>query len=176
MNQKYRIIYADPPWSYIDKRGGIKYPVMDKRDIIDLGKSLAPYLDKNCLLFMWATFPNLIEALNTIKGWGFSYKTLGFSWIKTTRLSGVPFFGLGNYTRSNCEVCLIGVRGVAHVLSHSVSSVVISPISRHSKKPAEVRDKIVELCGDLPRIELFAREKVDGWDCWGNEVDSDICL
>jgi N6-adenosine-specific RNA methylase IME4 len=122
------------------------------------------------MLFLWATFPNLQEALNVINAWGFQYKTLGFSWIKTNTGNGKPFFGIGYYTKSNCEVCLIGVKGKPIKASNYVSSVLIAPRERHSKKPDIVRDKIVELCGDVPRIELFARETVLGWDSWGNEV------
>jgi len=186
-NKKYQIIYADPPCKYNDKRqrpesdrpakyGGITYPVMDTQAICNLGISLRPYLADNCMLFLWATFPNLPEALRVIKEWGFDYRTLGFSWIKTNKKNGKPFFGIGYYTKSNCEVCLIGVRGKPFKVSNKVSSVIISPINGHSRKPDEVMDKIVELCGGVPRIELFARRKVEGWDCWGNEVESDIDL
>lgn len=181
--KKYNIIYADPPWSYRDKRdkhprlcGGASahYPTMSIQDIKNLPvKDLA---DENAILFLWATFPNLQEALDVIKAWGFTYKTLGFSWIKTNKNNGKPFFGIGYYTKSNCEVCLIGVKGKPPKVSNSVSSVVIAPREQHSKKPDVVRDKIVELCGDLPRIELFARQSTPGWDVWGNEVDCDIDL
>jgi len=181
--KKYNIIYADPPWSYRDKRdkhprlcGGASahYPTMSIQDIKNLPvKDLA---DENAILFLWATFPNLQEALDVIKAWGFTYKTLGFSWIKTNKNNGKPFFGIGYYTKSNCEVCLIGVKGKPPKVSNSVSSVVIAPREQHSKKPDIVRDKIVELCGDLPRIELFARQSTPGWDVWGNEVDCDIDL
>jgi site-specific DNA-methyltransferase (adenine-specific) len=126
------------------------------------------------MLFMWATFPQLQEALDVMKAWGFKYKTLGFSWIKTNRKNGKPFFGIGYYTKSNCEVCLIGVKGKPIKKSNSVSSVIISPIEGHSKKPDIVRQKIVEMCGDIPRLELFARQKSEGWDVWGNEVESDV--
>jgi len=126
--------------------------------------------DDNCMLFIWVTFPNLQEGLDVIKAWGFTYKTLGFSWIKTNKKNGKPFFGIGYYTKSNCEVCLIGVKGKPIVVSNKVSSVIIAPREEHSKKPDIVRDKIVELCGDLPRIELFARQKAEGWDCWGDEI------
>jgi N6-adenosine-specific RNA methylase IME4 len=122
------------------------------------------------MLFLWATFPKLQEALDVIKAWGFKYKTLGFSWIKTNPKSGTPFFGIGYYTKSNCEVCLIAVKGKPLRVSNSVSSVLIEPRGRHSKKPDITRDKIIQLCGDVPRIELFARDTHDGWDCWGNEV------
>lgn len=181
--KKYNIIYADPPWSYKDKRD--KHPRMCGGAIshyntmsIEQIKSL-PIKDlaaDNCMLFLWVTFPNLQEGLDVIKSWGFKYKTLGFSWIKTNKNNGKPFFGIGYYTKSNCEVCLIGVKGKPIKVSNSVSSVIISPRQEHSKKPDQIRDKIVELCGDVPRIELFARHKKEGWDAWGNEVESDINL
>lgn len=175
-DKKYNIIYADPPWQYKDKRTGKKisggasnhYNTMNIEDIKKIPiKDLA---DKNCMLFLWVTFPNLQEGLDVIKEWGFEYKTLGFSWIKTNKKNGKPFFGIGYYTKSNCEVCLIGVKGKPLKVSNYVSSVIIHPKEEHSKKPNEVRNKIIELCGDLPRIELFARQQVEGWDCWGNEV------
>ena len=181
--KKYNIIYADPPWSYKDKRdkhprmcgGAIShYNTMSIEQIKSLPiKELAA---DNCMLFLWVTFPNLQEGLDVIKAWGFKYKTLGFSWIKTNKNNGKPFFGIGYYTKSNCEVCLIGVKGKPIKVSNSVSSVIISPRQEHSKKPDQIRDKIVELCGDVPRIELFARQKTEGWDAWGNEVESDINL
>ncbi len=181
MNKKYNIIYADPPWSYRDKRdkhprlcGGASahYNTMTIEEIKNL--PVNKLADDNCMLFLWVTFPNLQEGLDVIKAWGFTYKTLGFSWIKTNKKNGKPFFGIGYYTKSNCEVCLIGVKGKPIVVSNKVSSVIIAPREEHSKKPDIVRDKIVELCGDLPRIELFARQKAEGWDVWGNEVESDI--
>jgi N6-adenosine-specific RNA methylase IME4 len=76
---------------------------------------------------------------------------------------------MGRWTRSNAEICLIGVKGKPKRLSAGVHSVIESPIERHSKKPDIVREKIIELVGDLPRIELFARNSTEGWDTWGNE-------
>lgn len=183
MDKKYQIIYADPPWAYRDKRdkhtrlcGGasVHYKTMEQVDLKAL--PIASLADENCMMFMWATFPNLQEALDLMKSWGFKYKTLGFSWIKTNTRDGNPFFGIGYYTKSNCEVCLIGVKGKPIKVSNSVSSVLISPRERHSKKPDIVRDRIVQLCGNIPRIELFSRSKTEGWDVWGNEVESDITL
>lgn len=181
--KKYNIIYADPAWSYKDKRdkhtrlsGGasVHYKTMDISDIKAL--PIQNIADDNCMLFLWVTFPNLQEGLDVIKSWGFKYKTLGFSWIKTNKKNGKPFFGIGYYTKSNCEVCLIAVKGKPIKISNYISSVVIEPIGKHSEKPASVREKIVELCGDIPRVELFARTKTKGWDVWGNEVKSNIKL
>ena len=173
-DKKYQIIYADPPWEYRDKNNGKfqsimpNYKTMKIEDIINL--PVKNITDENCMLFMWVTFPALQEGLNVIKSWGFKYKTLGFSWIKTNHKNNKPFFGIGYYTKSNCEVCLIGVKGKPIKESNKVSSVVISPLRGHSQKPDIIRNKILEFCGDLTRIELFARQKIEGWDVWGNEV------
>jgi site-specific DNA-methyltransferase (adenine-specific) len=132
--KKYKIIYADPPWAYKDKRdkhprlcGGASahYDTMSIADIKAL--PIQNIAAEDCMLFLWATFPNLQEALDLIKAWGFKYKTLGFSWIKTNSKNGKPFFGIGYYTKSNCEVCLIGVKGKPIKKSNKVSSVVIAP-------------------------------------------------
>lgn len=180
MNKKYQIIYADPPWSYQNgsvPQGGVnkQYPTMKLEDIKKL--PIQNLADENCVLMMWATFPQLPEALEVIKAWGFKYKTLGFSWIKTNK-DGSPFFGIGYYAKSNCEVCLLAVKGKAHSLvkSNKVSSCVLHNRTKHSEKPQIFRDKIVELFGDIPRAELFARQKTEGWDVFGNEVESDIIL
>ena len=172
----YSVIYADPPWQYnarhnLDTRfkggAGGHYPTMPLWEILALPvESIA---DDDCALFLWTTFPYIDKQLKVFEAWGFRYRTLGFSWIKTYK-NGKPFFGVGYYAKSNCEVCLLGVRGKMTPVSDSVSSVVISERLRHSQKPAEIRDRIVALFGDVPRIELFARREVEGWDSWGNEV------
>jgi len=178
MLEKYKVIYADCPWHYNDKRekhprlcGGatVHYPVMKVSDITCL--PVRDIRDNDSILFLWATFPNLREALQVIEAWGFEYRTLGFSWIKTNKKNGKPFFGIGHYTKSNCEVCLIGVKGSPKIDSNFVSSVVMSPRLGHSQKPDEVRDRIVQLCGDVPRLELFARERTLGWDAMGYDID-----
>ena len=78
--------------------------------------------------------------------------------------------GMGNWTRSNSELCLLAVKGRPRRVNASILSVVDTPIEHHSKKPDVVKDHIVKLCGNLPRIELFARQKTKGWDVWGAEV------
>lgn len=105
-----------------------------------------------------------------IKAWGFTYKSIGFQWIKLNRSGKGYFFGLGRWTRGNTEPCLIATKGKPKRISAGVSQLIFSPIRNHSQKPEEVREKIVELMGDLPRVELFARERADGWDAWGNEA------
>lgn len=119
---------------------------------------------------MWATFPMLREALEVIEAWGFTYKTIAFNWVKQNKSGVGLMWGLGNWTRSNSEICLLAVKGKPKRVSASVHSVILSPVQQHSRKPAEARDRIVELMGDLPRIELFAREAAPGWDAWGNEA------
>lgn len=116
--------------------------------------------------FIWATYPNLKDALEVIEAWGFKYKTVGFTWVKKNKKADSWFWGLGYYTRSNAEICLIATKGKPKVQSRSVHQVIDTPIEKHSKKPSCVREKIVSLMGNLPRIELFARQKVDGWDAW----------
>lgn len=126
------------------------------------------------ICFLWATFPNIGEAVKVMEAWGFQYKTAAFVWVKTYPKSGKPFWGMGAYTRANAEVCLLGIskgfKAKEQIKSHAVHQIVEAPVGRHSEKPDEVRRRIVELLGDVPRIELFARERVDGWDAWGNEV------
>ena len=126
--EKYPIIYADPPWRYSAKKvqGAAEnhYPTMSIDELCTL--PVAEIAAKDIALFMWATFPQLPEALRLIRAWGFTYKSVAFVWLKK------------------------------------------------NKKPDETRDKIVALMGDLPRVELFARQTSPGWDVWGNEVEPTI--
>ena len=146
------------------------YKVMEIKDIVEMKNVITRISDKDCILFLWVTFPCLLDGLKVIKEWGFTYKTCGFTWVKRNKKSDTWFFGLGHWTRANPEICLLGTKGKISRVSNKVSQVVDTHIEEHSKKPAIVRERIVELVGDLPRIELFARQTVDGWDCWGNEV------
>ena len=133
-------------------------------------------VEKDCLLFLWATFPQLPEALRLIRAWGFTFKTVAFVWLKLNKKSPTWFYGLGYWTRGNAEICLLAKRGKPKRRSAGVHQFIISPVEEHSKKPDVTRDKIIELAGDLPRVELFARQKAPGWDVLGNEVDSDLSL
>jgi len=170
-NKKYQIIYADPPWDYADQgcQGTMAnyYKGMDLKDICNL--PVNNIADKNCILFLWATYPMLSEALEVIKAWDFKYKTIAFQWIKINKKTGSYFYGLGRWTRGNTEPCLLATRGKIKRKSKSVFQIINSPITKHSEKPHIIREKIIELVGDLPRIELFARHKAKGWDSWGNE-------
>lgn len=174
--KKYGIIYADPPWKYDRKKvqGAAEqhYSTMSVEEIC--GLKVAELADKDCVLFLWATFPKLPEALQVIKAWGFQYKSVAFVWLKQNKSGKGWFYGLGFWTRGNAEICLLATKGKPHRSSNSVHQFIISPLREHSQKPDEAREKIIELMGDLPRVELFAREKADGWDVWGNEVKCDI--
>ena len=182
--KKYNIIYADPSWQYNARKntetafggGAMKhYPTMPISEIKKM--DVASLAADNCALLMWCTFPQLPEQLNVLKSWGFRYATNAFTWVKTNKKqTEKPFFGLGYYTKSNAEICVLGIKGKMKPVSNCVSQIVMTPIQRHSQKPAVIRDKIVELFGDIPRVELFARETAQGWDVWGNEVFSDIEL
>jgi N6-adenosine-specific RNA methylase IME4 len=185
-NSLYSVVYADPPYQFKNYSDswhkanaksrwvGNVYDTMAVEDIkaLDVGSVSA----KDSVLLIWATFPRLPESLDIMKSWGYTYKTNAFTWIKTNRKSGTPFLGLGNYTRANAEICLLGTRGKPLPrMSHKVRQVVISPVREHSRKPDEVRDRIVELFGDVPRLEMFARgAPPEGWDAWGDEVNSDV--
>lgn len=194
--KKYQIIYADPPWQYQDKRteagknnptgaGGAEkhYRTMDIKSICRL--QVKEIADENCYLFLWATLPMLNSALRVIKEWRFEYKTAVFVWIKMKNDMSQPRMdGIGNYTLNNAELVLLGRKGKYWRNSTTVKQLVMTSKLAHSEKPAEVRRRIVKLCGDLPRIELFARkpqllfkdESFEGWNIWGDEVESDVEL
>ena len=179
---KYNIIYADPPWTYKvwSKKGENRtaqshYNCMTKEEIqrLDVQRISAD----NSVLFLWVTYPCMEEGLELIRKWGFQYKTCAFSWVKLNKKSNTPFTGMGYYTRANNEICLLATKGKPlKRISKGVQQIVLSKIREHSRKPDEVRERIVQLFGDLPRVELFARQKVEGWDSWGNEVECDIEL
>lgn len=175
-NKKYQIIYADPPWQYDRKTGKAiavdHYTTMSLQEICNL--PVEKLADKNCALFLWVTFPQLKEGLSVIQAWGFKYKTAAFVWVKQNKKADTLFLGLGHWTRSNAEICLLATKGTVRRKSAYVRQIILSHIEKHSKKPDETRDRIVELIGDLPRIELFARQTTQGWDVWGNEIQSDI--
>jgi N6-adenosine-specific RNA methylase IME4 len=175
-NKKYKILLADPPWSYKvwSKKGNGRsaashYKCLKKETIQSL--PVQDIADDNSVLFLWVTAPCLLEGIELIEKWGFQYKTLGFNWVKKNKVSDSWFWGMGYYTRANTELCLLATKGkVLKRVSRAVHQVVDDRIMRHSQKPGTVRNRIVELFGDLPRIELFAREKAEGWDSWGNQI------
>lgn len=179
-DKTYSVIYADPPWSYRQHGTGPKsrgnaeqhYRTMDVDSICAL--PVRRLARGGCALFMWATFPTIPDALRVMQAWGFEYKTAAFVWVKKNRKSGTLFWGMGAYTRANAEVCLLGItpdfKAKEQIKSHAVHQIVEEPIQAHSVKPDEVRKRIVTLMGDVPRIELFARQRATGWDAWGDEL------
>lgn len=174
-DKKYNIIYADPPWTYktwsakgTGRSAEQHYSCMQKKDIQAL--PVNDLCEKDSVLFLWVTFPCLEEGLELIKAWGFDYKTVAFTWVKRNAKSDGYKVGLGHWTRANAEICLLATKGHPKRVSKSVRQICDARIMEHSRKPAEIRDRILLLMGDLPRIELFARQYADGWDCWGNEV------
>lgn len=177
----YEVIYADPPWAYNARNvtdrlcGGAMrhYQVMSLEEICSLPiKDIAA---KNAMLFMWATCPLLDEAFKVIDAWGFTYCTVGFNWIKLNPVDYGVFFGVGFYTKSNSELCLLAKRGKGiRPAVNTESQVIISPRMEHSKKPDEARLRIERLYPDSSRVELFARQRISGWHAWGNEVEPDL--
>lgn len=173
-NKQFSCIYADPPWRYEDtanagKRGAShKYPVMTLEDICAL--PVEQIAVKDCALFLWVTPPFLMDAAKVLDAWGFTYKTKAFTWLKYTE-KGCLHFGMGRWTRANTEDCLLATRGKPKRVDAGVHQVIRSRVLNHSVKPPETRDRIVRLMGDIPRIELFARQRVEGWSGWGRDYE-----
>ena len=175
---KYQIIYADPPWNETGggkiKRGADRhYPLMKTKEIANL--DISSIADDNCHLYLWTTNNHLPDALLVMKAWGFKYKTM-ITWHKDK-------FGLGQYFRGQTEHCLFGVKGmipykIVNNKRQQGTTVFNAPRGKHSKKPIEMI-KLIEKVSDregFHKIELFAREKRDGWDTWGNEIPTNISL
>lgn len=178
-NKKYQIIYADPPWLETGggkiTRGAQKhYNLMKTSDIINL--PISNISDSNCHLYLWVTNTFLSDGLKVMKNWGFNYKTT-ITWVKDR-------IGLGQYFRGQTEHCLFGVKGMIpyRIINNKRQQGVtyfFAPRTKHSAKPQQMRNMILKVSGDLPRIELFARKKetdlfgendLNGWDTWGNEA------
>lgn len=182
---KYKLIYADPPWHFKVRSGkgegrSARNHYKD-RSVMSLGdiKNLPVenFADDDSVLLLWVTDPFLEKAFEVIKAWGFKYKTVGFYWAKKCKKSDKWHIGNGYYTRANPEQCLLATRGKGvKRVSKSVRRLIESRLREHSRKPDEAYERIEKLFGDVPRLELFARHKMSGWDVWGNEVESDICL
>lgn len=168
MSGRYKIIYADPLW--LDKRAFSLENLCAMRVFID---TLAA---DDCLLAMWWVPPQPAEAMALVEAWGFKFKTMkGFSWRKLTRY-GKEHFGMGNLTRANSEDCLFATRGKPQRVFAGVRSVINAQVREHSRKPDEARERLVQLLGDVPRIELFARQRTTGWSAWGDELDGESGL
>ncbi|AUN25427.1 hypothetical protein RSJ21_09255 [Clostridium botulinum] len=175
-NKKYQIIYADPPWQYKQNWGNGSnehtYPTMKFNDIKAL--PVERIAEKESHLYMWVTNPFLKEGLELCKAWGFEYKTL-ITWVKTYK-DGTPEMGMGYYFRGCTEHMIFGVRSKKKVLNKTTKNLfcAVNPRwlgGKHSEKPQETRELIIKSSGDVPKIELFARQEIEGWDCWGNEVN-----
>jgi len=175
VNKKYQIIYADPPWQYSFSKSSSRdienhYPTLDVEGIRNLLYDFPFEFDKDAVLYLWATAPKLKEALDVMAHWGFEYKTHAI-WDK-------EILGMGYWFRGQHELLLVGTRGKFSPPEQTlrVSSVYRERRSVHSKKPNEIRDLISSWFPSKNKIELFARQKTEGWDVWGNEVESDIDL
>lgn len=179
----YNIIYADPPWAYreqmyhngeVNSSAEHHYPTMTEEELTNLQvKDLAA---KDCLLFLWATGPNLDQAMRVGTAWGFEYKTVAFVWHKKKP-------NPGSYTMSACEFCLVFKKGRIPKPrgARNVRQFVEARASVHSRKPSQVADSIEKMFPGLPKIELFARKGPElfstrGWHYWGNQAKSDVTL
>ena len=177
-SKQYDIIYADPPWAWgktpLVDRGAARtvekeYATMQPAEIMAL--PVDTIACERSVLFLWATSPKLPLALDVMRAWGFIYKTIAFVWVKRNKCAPSYFTGMGFFTRQNAELCLLGVRGSPSLerQDRGVHQIVDTPISLHSRKPDEVRQRIDRLYGGT-RIELFARCQAEGWDAWGLEA------
>lgn len=176
----YGVVYADPPWAWsktpLKNRGSARtvekeYPTMQPEAIAAL--PVAGIAAENSALLLWTTGPKLQIAHDVIAAWGFRYITVGFVWIKQNAGDRGLKFGMGYYTRSNAEYCLLATKGSPKRVAADVDQVLVAPVGRHSAKPHEFRRRIERLFGDVPRLEMFARQRSDGWDSWGNQVPDD---
>lgn len=169
---KYKTIYADPAWSEVGggkiKRGADKhYPLMKTKDIINMKHLIDKVSDENCHLYLWVTNNFLKDGLKVMEEWGFRYVTM-ITWAKDR-------FGLGQYFRGQTEQCLFGIKGklpykVVDGKRQQSTTLINAKRQKHSKKPLEMYEYIEKVSyGNY--LELFAREKRDGWDSWGNEIN-----
>ena len=170
----YGVILADPPWSWKSwsKKGEGRsasnhYSVMEQSDIRSL--PVADCASDDCVLFLWSLSSMLGDALQLLDAWDFTYKTVGFVWVKQNQQSSSLFMGLGYHTRQNAELCLLGTRGKPKRISGGVHQIIMSPRREHSRKPDEVYGRIEQLYPG-PYLEMFSRTSRPGGDAWGNEV------
>ncbi len=177
----YQVILADPPWQYTSKSVTPSrevtnhYSTMSHADICAM--PVASLADDNAALFLWAVWPMIDEALKVISAWGFTFKTLAWEWVKLNPNNMGIAIGMGAYTRSNPEPCLLAFRGKPlRVAVHDVTAVIMSPLQEHSRKPEVQYNRIEALYPQHRKIELFARRRREGWDVFGNEVEGSISL
>ena len=183
INKKYNIIYADPPWSFsskeLQKYDNKRFTSMDKhystqsKDWIK-NLSVKNITEKNSCIFLWVTDAHIKEGIEVMESWGFKYVTIAFIWEKVSK-NGITVANLGSWTMKNYEICLFGTKGkmLQYKKCNNIYQKVVEERNKHSKKPQQVRDNIVKIFPNLPRIELFARQKVEGWDCWGNQIEEE---
>lgn len=176
-DKKYNIIYADPAWQYKSKECLAKKSILNGKlnyhyntmTFEELKKiPVNKICEKDCLLFLWVVSPMLDNCIDVLKSWGFKYSTIGFIWNKERT-------NPGSYTMSECEICIIGKKGNIPKPrgKRNVRQYVQEKRTEHSTKPHEVRKRIVDMFPTQKKIELFARQSVDGWDCWGLEAPDD---
>jgi len=173
-SNQYAVILADPPWNWKayssagEKRSAKRhYEVLEQGDFCDLPVSSVTTDD--CVLFLWCINSMLPNGLQLIDDWGFTFKTIGFVWIKENSKADTLFMGLGYHTRQNAEICLIGTKGKPKRRAKDVHQVIISKRREHSRKPDEVYERIERLYPG-PYLEMFSRTDRNGWDQWGDQV------
>lgn len=178
---KYSIIYADPAWEYKQKQMNFQNYDKGKKysnDVTEHYQTMTfeqlkvlpveKIAEKDCLLYMWATSPNLDIAIKLGESWGFKFKTVAFVWDKQRT-------NYGFYTLSQCELCLVFKKGkIPKRLITNTKQFLSEKLGMHSEKPKTIRDRIDKMYNYLSRIELFARQSVEGWDCWGNEAPEEV--
>ena len=165
--KKYNVIYADPPWKYQDEMKGHTFAIEYETQSLEWIKGLpiSMLTAKDCVLFLWATSPLLPQAFGVMEKWGFEYKTVAFCWNKVSN-KGAVVYNIGKWTMGSVEICLLGVKGKPNRIRKDVKQYVKAVRTKHSTKPVVVRERIVQLMGDVDRIELFAREAVEGLGCF----------
>lgn len=170
----YGAVSADPAWDF--KAWSAKgegrsarrhYSVMPLAEIKAL--PVADLCARDCMLFLWATWPLLDAARDVIDAWDFTFKTCAFVWVKTGKMNGKPVMGTGYWTRANSEPCLLATRGKPKRLNADVGQVILEPRREHSRKPDCVYQRIERLVGG-PYVELFARQRRPNWDAMGDEL------
>jgi N6-adenosine-specific RNA methylase IME4/ParB-like chromosome segregation protein Spo0J len=175
--KRFGVIYGDPPWPW-ETWGGDSGKIRSAPDN-HYGTSaldeiahlpVAPLAADDCALLMWCTAPHITIGTHiaVIDQWGFRPCTFAFDWVKTTADGGLHT-GMGYYTRSNSEICLLAIKGSPMRLATEVHEIVMAPVGEHSAKPEEVRRRIERLFPG-PYLELYGRKQVPGWTVWGNEI------
>jgi N6-adenosine-specific RNA methylase IME4 len=172
--KKFAVIYADPPWHELtwSERGGLRapqsrYDTMTAAEVATL--PVQPLAAKDSVLLLWTPWSQLPGALDVIKAWGFEYKTVAFNWVKKNRGGEGLHTGMGRWTRSNSEPCLLATNGDPLRLDMGVHQLIVSPVREHSRKPDEAHERIERLLAGA-YLELFARAERPGWVTWGNEI------